>query len=199
MTERSELMTEWVALFASLADAQAALDAAQAAGAPYPALRLAAHTPDDLAGLAPAIGARPGAPGAAGQLWSLTLIPDAKWRDAALDALRAHHPIAIGQRPTDDNRRDDTERGAIAWRHYVFETDAATDAVGDGAGTNGTTGVINSGVFADGARAEGNPPARPLGPDDQRPSDADQAPTTDTKEPHVAKDRSRPDNKLTDR
>jgi hypothetical protein len=197
MAERSEMLIEWVAVFASLADAQAALEAAQAAGAPYPALRLAAHTPSDLEGLAPAIGARLAA-GAPAQLWSLTLIPDAKWRDAALDALRAHHPVALGQRPADDNRRDDTERGAIAWRHYVFETDAATDTVGEGAGTTGTTGVINSGVFADGARAEGNPPARPLGPDEQRPSDADQAPTSDTMAPKVAKDRSRPDTKLTD-
>lgn len=197
MTERSEIMTEWVAVFASLADAQEALEAAQAAGAPYPALRLAAHTPTELDGLASAIDARLAA-GAPGQLWSLTLIPDAKWRDAALDALRAHQPVAFGQRPTDDNRRDDTERGAIAWRHYVFETNAATDTVGEGAGTTGTTGVINSGVFADGARAEGNPPARPLGPDDQRPSNADQAPNSDAMTPTVAKDRSRPDNKLTD-
>src|SRR5215216_3938040 len=37
-----------VALYAALADAESALQALEAAGVPYPATRLAAHTPADI-------------------------------------------------------------------------------------------------------------------------------------------------------
>ena len=115
--------------------------------------------------------------------------------------LHAQPAFALGRLPTDDNRADDTERGAIAWRHYVFETSAATDAVGEYAGSTGNTGIISSGVFAEGAKAEANPPADALESADQRSSNADQQPNADTKTPKVAVDegRSRPETKLDDK
>ena len=75
--------------------------------------------------------------------------------------------------------RSDTDLGAIAWRHYVFETPVATDHVGDGAGTTGNTGVISSGVYASGALAEGNPSVRGRPGSANRPPGEAQKPATD--------------------
>jgi hypothetical protein len=88
------------------------------------------------------------------------------------------------------------DNGALAWRHYVFESDAATDWAGESAGTTGMTGVINSGAFATGAKVEGNPPATGVPASDERPSDADQPPSSDTMRPDVSTDRSRPETEL---
>jgi hypothetical protein len=188
-----------VALFGALADAEAALHELQAAGVPYPNIRMGAHTPTDLE--QPTIVERAELAGIAApeQFWSLAIILDPKWRDKAIETLRQASPFALGRSPTLDNRRDDTERGAIAWRHYVFETPLATDAVGlssNGPGTSGTTGIISSGVFAEGALAEGNPPSRAAPPSDERPSNADQPPTSDTMAPKTSTDRSRPETEL---
>jgi hypothetical protein len=185
-----------VALYAALADAEATLHELEAAGVPYPAIRLAAHTPADidraditertaLAGIAlPA------------QFWSLAVALDAQAGDKAAELLRRHAPLAVGTLPAPDHGRGDTDRGALAWRHYVFETDAATDWAGESAGTTGTTGVISSGAFASGAKVEGNPPAIGVPASDQRPSDEHRQPSSDTMRPVTSTDQSRPDTEL---
>lgn len=191
-TEAPEL---YAAVFGDLAAAESTLHDLQAAGVPYPAIRMGTHTAEELAGTP--LAERVASAGQAGRaLWSLTLTLDPQWREQALTTLHAAGTLALGRLPAPDNRANDTERGAIAWRHYVFETDAATDAVGEGAGTTGTTGVISSGVFADGALASGNPPVRSQPAGDHRPSDAGQAPTSDTRRPDTSKDRSRPQTEL---
>jgi len=167
-----------VALFATLTDAEAALNALQDAGVPYPNIRMTAHTPAELEG------AQLGDISAPERLWSLAVLLDPKWRDKAQDVLEAHHPFAFGRMPAENAGRGDADRGAIAWRHYVFEAPAATDAVGEGAGTTGTTGIISSGVFAEGTLAEGNPPTRAT------------PPTGDTLTPETSTERSRPETKL---
>lgn len=187
---------KWIALFATLAEAEAALDQLQAAGAPYPMLRLGTHTPAELEHLAADEREQLAGITTPAQFWSLAVTLAEPWGEKAIAALRERKPLALGHLPSLDNRRDDTERGAIAWRHYVFETNAATDWAGESAGTTGTTGVISSGVFANGALAEGNPPAHPLGKDEQRPSDASQQPSSDTMQPKVSNDRSRPQTEL---
>src|SRR6266496_14963 len=165
----------WIALFAALADAEAALHAVQAAGAPYPALQLGAHTAAELERLSPEERDQLAGIDAPAQFWSIAITLEPQWRDKALAVLREHRPIVLGSLPTLDNRRDDTERGAI-----------------------GMTGIISSGVFAEGALAEGNSPAHALAAGDQRQSDADTPPTSDTMRPKVSKDRSRPETELTD-
>ena len=84
--------------------------------------------------------------------------------------LRKHRPATIGRQPAPQRGRSETDQGALAWRHYVFAAPIVTDWVGDRAGTTGTTGIINSGVFADGALAEGNPPTRDLPRSHRRPA-----------------------------
>src|SRR5262245_59217660 len=177
-----------VALYPTLADAEAALNALQDAGVPYPDIQMAALTPSDPER------AQLGDISAPERLWSLAVLPDPKWRDKALDVLEAHHPFAIGRMPAANAGRGDADRGAIAWRHYVFWTPASTDAVGDFAGTTGTTGVISSGVFADGALAEGNPPANAIPAHEQRPTT--EQPTTDERRPIVEPEGSRSETKL---
>jgi hypothetical protein len=195
--ERPQKPDTWIALFAALADAEAALHALQAAGVPYPAFQLGAHTQAELERLTPEERGQLAGTNAPAQFWSIAITMEPQWRDKALAALRERQPFALGSLPTLDNRRDDTERGAIAWRHYVFETSAATDAIGEHAGETGTTGIISSGVFAEGALAEGNPPASALAVGDQRESDTDTPPTSDALRPNVSKQRSRPETKLT--
>lgn len=188
-----------VALFGALADTEAALHELQAAGVPYPNIHMGAHTPADLEHATIAERAELAGITAPEHFWSLAVILDQKWRDKAVEVLRQANPFALGRLPALDNRRDDTERGAIAWRHYVFETPLATDAVGlssNGPGTTGNTGIISSGVFAEGALAEGNPPSRATPPSDERPSNADRPPTSDTMEPKTSTDRSRPETEL---
>jgi hypothetical protein len=120
------------------------------------------------------------------RFWSVAVALDAQAGDKAAELLRRHAPLAVSTLPAPDHGRGDPVRGALAWRHYVFETDAATDAIGEYAGTTGNTGVISSGAFASGAKVEGNPPAS-----DQRPSDERQPPSSDTMRPNVSTDRSR--------
>jgi hypothetical protein len=143
-----------VALYASLADVEAALSALEQAGVPYPNIRMGAHTAGDRDLPALEATALPD------RFWSLRVIVDQRGRYGAEQILRNYHPLAAGRMPAPDAGRDDTDFGAIAWRHYVFETPLATDAVGEYAGTTGNTGIISSGVFANGALAEGNPPVR---------------------------------------
>ena len=100
--------------------------------------------------------------------WSLTVLLDSPTCERADPILRRHAPRAMSRQLAPEHGRSEADQGALAWRHYVFATPAATDWVGDNAGTNGTTGVISSGVFADGALAEGNPPTRDLPRNQQR-------------------------------
>lgn len=55
---------------------------------------------------------------------------------------------------------------------------------------------MNSGVFADGALAEGNPPTKATPRSDERRSDEGQPPSADTHRPEVDTQRSRPETKL---
>ena len=185
-----------LALFGDLKATEAALHDLQDAGVPYPDIRMGVHSASELDGIE--LDQARFADSHPDQCWSLSVVPDAKWDEKAVEVLRKHAPLALGRAPTGDNRRDDTERGAIAWRHYVFETSAATDAVGEYAGTTGNTGIISSGVFAEGTHAEGNPPSPAIEPDDKRQANADHTPTSDTLQPEVSNERSRPDNKLTE-
>jgi hypothetical protein len=151
-----------IARYARLADAEAALHELQGAGIPYPDIRMgaqAAHDcPHPLEGDRSAI------------CWSLTVMLDGPARERIEPILRQHTPRALSRQPAPEHGRSESAQGAIAWGHYVFATPAATDWVGDYAGTNGTTGIISSGVFADGALAEGNPPTRDLPRSRHRPA-----------------------------
>ena len=166
-----------IALYTTLADAQAAMRELQDNGIPYPDIRMGAHTADDPERPAHDL------PNLPGQYWSLAVVLDADGGDRGAEAvLQKHRPLAIGRQAAPNAGRSSTDRGAIAWRHYVFETDAATDAIAEAAGTTGMTGVISSGVFATGANAEGNPPATGLPPGGQRPADDETPPTTDDRQ-----------------
>lgn len=181
-----------LALYGTLADAESALAALEAAGVPYPAMRLAAHTPADLDRAE--IAERTALAGISlpEQFWSLAVAQDAPKGGQAGELLRQHTPIAVGTLPAPNHGRGDPDSGALAWSHYVFETDAATDWAGESAGTTGTTGVINSGAFADGANVERNPP--PAGK--QHAPGARQQPSSDTMRPDTSTDRSRPETEL---
>jgi hypothetical protein len=185
-----------VALYSGLAEAEQTLQALEAAGVPYPATRLAAHTPEDLDRAD--IAERTALAGITlpERFWSVGVALDAQAADKAAELLRQHAPLAVGTLPALDRGRGDPDRGALAWRHYVFESNAATDWAGESAGTTGTTGVISSGAFASGAKVEGNPPTTGTPASDERPSDKHQPPSSDTMRPDVSTDRSRPETEL---
>jgi len=185
-----------VALYTTLTDAEATLHELEAAGIPYPATRLAAHTPADIAHAELAERTALAGISLPEQFWSLGVALDAQAGDKAAELLRRHAPLAVGTLPAPDHGRGDPDRGALAWRHYVFETTAATDWAGESAGTTGTTGVISSGAFASGALVEGNPPATGVPASDQRPSDQQHPPSSDAMRPDVSADRSRPETEL---
>jgi hypothetical protein len=151
-----------VARYASLADAEAALHELQAATIPYLDIRMGAQAAQDCPHARE--NDRPAT------CWSLTVMLDGPARERVDPILRQHAPRALSRQLAPQHGRSETDQGAIAWRHYVFATPAATDWVGDSAGTNGTTGIISSGVFADGALAEGNPPTRDLPRTQHRPA-----------------------------
>ncbi len=177
-----------LALFADLPSAEAALHALQAAGAPYPAIRMGTHTADELGGTALR------APNPGGQFWSLAVQLEPAWREQASATLRDSQPFAIGRPGALGAPANETERGALAWRHYVFESTAASDQFGQPG--DGASGLVNSGVFADGALAEGNPPTKATPRSDERSSDEGQPPSADTHRPEIDTGRSRPETKL---
>ena len=146
------------------------------------------HTATELGGTALR------APTSVGQFWSLAVLLEPAWRDQALATLHEHQPFAIGRPDALGTPANDTERGAISWRHYVFESEAASDQFGQPG--EGASGLVNSGVFADGALAEGNPPTKATPRSDERPSDEGQPPSADTRPPEVDLQRSRPESKL---
>src|SRR6478672_2759009 len=88
-----------VALYASLADAEKTLQVLEAAGVPYPATRLTAHTPADLdrtdiVGRAVLAGIT-----LPEQFWSVAVAPDVPAGDQAVELLRRHAPLAVGTLP----------------------------------------------------------------------------------------------------
>jgi hypothetical protein len=190
MTELHYAPEEIIALYDSLADAEAALSDLEQAGVPYPSIRMGAHTAEDRD--LPALEATQ----LPESFWSLRVLVEQRGRYGAEGILREHRPLAVGRMPAPNAGRDDTDHGAIAWRHYVFETSSATDAVGEGAGTTGITGIISSGVFANDALAEGNPPVKGQAGSHGRPASEQQRPSTDTMRPTTSADDSRPDNEL---
>ncbi len=189
MTEKQPIPKALVAMYTTLAAAEAALHDLQDAKIPYPNIRMRAHPAGDPD--------RPQLAGAdaANPFWSLNVLLDEQEPSPAEEVLRKHSPLTIGWLPAPDAGRSETDQGAIAWRHYVFYSPAATDEIGDAAGTTGTTGISSSGAFTDGALAEGNPPARGVD-DGHRPTERDQPPTTDERRPEIDTSRSRPETKL---
>jgi hypothetical protein len=188
--EQQHMPEQIVALYDELASAEAAMEALEAAGVPYPDIRMGAHNIDD-----------PDWPDLGDVVlpdtfWSLKVVVDQRGVYHAEDLLREHQPLAIGRMPAPNQGRSDTDLGALAWRHYVFESPHATDQVGEFAGTTGNTGLSTSGVFADGALAEGNPPVRGRRGSHGRPASERQRPTTDDRQPATAVDSARPDTKL---
>ena len=193
----TESMPETVmALYANLADAETTLRELEAAGVPYPAIRLAAHTPADIDRAELAERSALAGISLPDHFWSLAVALEPQWAGKAAELLRQHAPLAVGTLTAPDHGRGDADRGALAWRHYVYETPAATDAVGEFAGTTGNTGVISSGAFATGAKVEGNPPTIGTPAADQKASDEHRPPSSDTMRPDTATDRSRPDTEL---
>ncbi len=143
-----------IARYTRLANAEAALHDLQAAGIPYPDIRMSAQAAHDCP--------QGGEGDRSAICWSLTVMLDGPASEHVDAILRRHAPRLVSRQPAPEHGRSESDQGALAWGHYVFATSAATDWVGDFAGTNGTTGIISSGVFADGALAEGNPPTRDL-------------------------------------
>jgi hypothetical protein len=185
-----------VALYTTLADAEATLHDLEGSGVPYPKIRMAAHAPGELEHMAIVERTALADIAAPGHFWSLAVLMEPLWAGKAMEVLRKRQPFAVGAVPPPNRGRGDTDGGALAWRHYVFESDAATDIGGEHAGTTGGTGIITSGAFANSARAEGNPPAAGTPASDERPSDKRQQPTSDTMRPDTSTDRSRPGTEL---
>lgn len=181
-----------VALYTALADVQATMDELQDADIPYPDMRMSAHTAGDPD--LPAVEATT----LPQRFWSLSVqLAEQERAQAVEQVLRKHQAFAIGWMPAPQHGRKSADRGALAWRHYVFETPAATDQVADSAGTSGNTGITSSGVFASGAHAKGNPPARGVPEGDQLPANAGEPPTSDDRQQKTATDeRSRPSTDL---
>jgi hypothetical protein len=190
MMEQQHAPEVVIGLYKSLADVETAMAELEQAGVAYPNIRMGAHTAGDLDLPKLETTTLPE------RFWSLRVIIDEPGRYGAEQILRSHGPISAGRMQAPNAGRSDTDLGAIAWRHYVFETPVATDAVGEYAGTTGNTGIISSGVFADGALAEGNPPVRGQSGSQGRPASEQQRPTSSDLRPTTATDRSRPDNEL---
>lgn len=134
-----------IALYGTLADAEAALQALQASGIDYAHIRLQAHAGAAYAVALPLGDTRPE------QVWTLTL-PAEVVSAQAEELLQQHNALDLGRAPAPAAGRDEVDQGAIAWRHYRFDA-AGSDQIGEAAGTTGTTGVISSGAFADTDRA----------------------------------------------
>lgn len=151
MSENPETI---VALFGTLADATAALHALQDNGVPYANISMTSHSSDEVA-------ASLGRPieDDDGQVWALSVLVGEPLYTKTLEVLRTQQALALGQQTAALSGRDEVERGRTAWGHYVFEPVAATNQVGEAAGTAGTTGIISTGAFAAKANAEEKPAA----------------------------------------
>jgi hypothetical protein len=148
--------TTLVALYARLADVEATHTALREAGVAEGRVRFASHSGAELREANLPLGS-------AEYAWSLTVLPGEGDLAVLLEVLRRHEPLLLGSVNDEHLARTEVDQGQIAWAHYVFESPAASDAVTEAAGTTGTTGVVNSGAFAEGAvRGDGAPAQRDL-------------------------------------
>lgn len=140
-----------VALYRRLEDAEAALNAIQDAGVPYHETFLGVHTDSDAER---PIVAEP----LPDHFWSLAVGGEEARHAELSEILQLHKAFRIGYIEKPIELRAESARGAIAWGHLVFDSPASSDQVGDAAGSSGTTGIINSGAFADSAHVQREPP-----------------------------------------
>ncbi len=132
-----------IALYDQLANAEAALNDLLAAGLDYAVILMETHDAREYA-----VALQLTSLGS-GDVWSLTIPAEAGETDEAQAAINDHDPLVVGRAPAANKGRDEVTQGAIAWRHYRSNGPNATGRVTDAAGTSGTTGIINSGAFAD--------------------------------------------------
>ncbi|MEN9936354.1 MAG: hypothetical protein RLZZ387_2933 [Chloroflexota bacterium] len=138
------------ALYACLADAEAALNALLADGVAYEQTHMGAHEgPDPLRASVSA--------NLPERFWSLAVRPADREPEWFEERLAAHHPLSVGRLRSPELERSDSERGAVAWGHFVFESPESTQHNPESTGTSGTTGVVNTGAFAEGANAQREP------------------------------------------
>ena len=143
-----------VALFNTLAVATEAMYALQAVGVPYANITMQSHSVDEIAqSFATPIADDDDL------VWSLAVLVGEPLYSKAVATLGAAHAFALGQQDATLGGRDVIERGRTAWGHYVFKPAAATDQIGEAAGTAGTSGVISSGAFAKDSHSESKPAA----------------------------------------
>lgn len=140
-----------VALYGTLRDTQSAMYALESAGVPYPTIRINNHSIND-----------PDRPRLEAMtlpepFWSLSVTLKASDPGQVTQVLKQHRPLAIGRMPAPQAGRDEVDQGAIAWRHYVFELPEVTPSLPESIGSSGTTGIISTGAFAEGAKAERDP------------------------------------------
>lgn len=137
------------ALYSRLPDAEGALNALLADGVAYERLHLGAHDGDDPL--------RTSVPSLPERFWSIAVRPGEDDRRKLEERLGAYRPLSVGRLHASSIERTDSERGAVAWGHFVFESRASTNAQPEASGTSGTTGVVSSGAFADGAHVQREP------------------------------------------
>lgn len=138
------------AIYTSLAEVEGALNALLADGVPYEHTHMGEHTGDDpiRAAVSAALPER---------FWSLAVKPTERDPQQIKERLAAHGALSVGSLRAPELERSDPERGAVAWGHFVFESPAATTQQPEASGTSGTTGVVSSGAFADGANVQREP------------------------------------------
>ncbi len=143
-----------VALYVNLRDVQAATYDLEQAGLSYPALRIEAHSEDDNDYTQFDVAQPPDF------FWSLSVLVNNRILDRThtQDILQRHQPFAVGCEPAPLHGRDDVDRGAIAWRHYVFTPPPVNATLPESLGSSGTTGTISTGIFAKDVHAEGDSP-----------------------------------------
>lgn len=149
MTQSPEIV---IGLYKTLRNAQNAMYELEAAHVPYPTMQLSSHSIHDAE--------RPDldVPELPESFWSVSVKLRTASYDQVRDVLQHHQPLGIGRERAELFGRDDVDRGAIAWRHYVFEPPAVTPGYPESRGNVGTTETVSTGVFAEGVKTEGNPP-----------------------------------------
>jgi len=135
------------ALYGALADAEGALNALLDGGVPYEQIHMGSHGPADPL-------RREVPHDLPEQFWSIAVRPEGLDADQLAAHLRDHRPLALEWLRAPDLERSDPERGAMAWGHFVFDSPDSTNQQPESSGTSGTTGVISSGAFSDGAHIQ---------------------------------------------
>jgi hypothetical protein len=135
------------AIYGSLADVEAALNALLAAGVPYETTHMGEHVgADPLRGAVSATLPE--------RFWSLAVKPGERDPEQLKEKLAEHAALSVGSMRSPELERSDPERGAVAWGHFVFDSPASTNQQPEASGTSGTTGIVSSGAFADGAHVQ---------------------------------------------